>query len=173
MMSNTVFSDDGNCIGTPEDDIESVVSDYEDEDGYDYGSESEQIDPKPEPIRFTPSELYSMTEITEQISKNIDDILTNWKVVHSNKDGCDGDGCTYWVSCQNGWEGRSYELSSFILDDLMRYFQNLIELSSNSMLKSNDDEEFKINSDIYKFMNRNSYRLYSITSQEFMNYLTK
>ena len=114
-----------------------------------------------------------MTEITEQISKNLNDILTNWKVVHSDKDGCDSDGFMYWVFCHNGWEGRSYELSTYILNDLIRYFQNLIELSNNGVLKSKDDEELKINSDIYKFINRNSYRLYSITSQDFIDFLTK
>ena len=163
-MSNIVFSDDGIRIGTTEDDIENDISQYEKEM---YQKTADK------PIRFTPSESYSMTEIIEQISNNINDILTNWKVVQSVMDGCDSYGFLYWVSCHNGWEGRSYELSTYILDDLMSYFQNLIELNTNNMLKSKDDEEFKINSDIYKFMNRNSYRLHSITSQDFMNYLTK
>ena len=172
-MSTKTFNKEGQTSNRLEEDIESVVSEYEDEEEYDNGSESEQSDPNPEPIDFKPSDSYTMTEIKDQISKNLNDILTGWKVIHSEKDGCDNDGFMYWTFCHNGWEGRSYELSTHILDDLMRYFQNLIELSNNSMLKSKDDEEFKINSDIYKFMNRNSFRLYSITSQEFMEFLTK
>ena len=172
-MSTKTFNKEGRKADGLEEDIDLVVSEYEDKEGYDYGSESDQSNPNPEPIDFNPSDSYTMTEITEQISKNLNDILTNWKVVHSDKDGCDSDGFIYWVFCHNGWEGRSYELSTHILDDLMRYFQNLIELTNNGVLKSKDDEEFKINSDIYKFMNRNSYRLYSITSQEFMDFLTK
>ena len=59
--------------------------------------------------------------------RNIKQINKNYTVIHSEADWCDDFGLKYWVECNNGWSGRSWNLRAVInksVDSLYKDIEN-------------------------------------------------
>lgn len=65
--------------------------------------------------------------IKEEISRRIDEIKKGYKVCWSEADGCDEYGQKFWVECENGFSGRSWDVGPMERLDINQFLKNIIE----------------------------------------------
>ena len=66
-------------------------------------------------------------KIKQKIGNNLKKIEDGYRIVWQEQDGCDQYGLKYWVDCDNGFSGRSWEIQSSLSKDIRRYLINIIE----------------------------------------------
>lgn len=67
------------------------------------------------------------THLIKYFTRNLKRIDKDYAVIDSEADGCDQYGIKYWVECDNGWSGRSWNLREAInksVDSLFKDIEN-------------------------------------------------
>ena len=59
------------------------------------------------------------------LKKRIKRINKDYEIIESVSDGCDSKGGLYWVECNNGFGGRSWEVPSEILKRRLDIYDNI------------------------------------------------
>ena len=65
--------------------------------------------------------------VVKAIQERIARIKSGYEVQSRELDGCDECGEKYWVECQNGFSGRSWDIDPAIEDDIKCFFKRIKE----------------------------------------------
>ena len=65
--------------------------------------------------------------VVKAIQERIARIKSGYEVQSRELDGCDECGEKYWVECQNGFSGRSWDIDPAIEDDIKCFFKKIRE----------------------------------------------
>lgn len=99
--------------------------------------------------------------IKRKILKKIQGIIDGYTVVHSEEDGCDKYGSLYWVDCQNGFWGRSYDIGPAQTLSINKFKKNIVEngiLYADNMYFVDEEFYFKIGKDYkIKFISKETH----------------
>ena len=77
-------------------------------------------------------------KILSKINKNILNIKKGFAILPNSyvADGYDEYGPKYWVSCDNGWEGRKWNINSAIENEISEYIKSIynfgIDIENNT-----------------------------------------
>ena len=115
-------------------------------------------------------------KIKQKITNNLKKIEDGYRIVWKEQDGCDEYGLKYWVDCENGFSGRSWEIQSSLSKDIRRYLINIIEngIYYKSHIYYIEYTQFP-NITVYnklKFINKQQYKKQN-QSKEIRSVLTK
>lgn len=89
--------------------------------------------------------LISKTQLDTELRAALMDFHKGYKVVETEADGCDEYGTIYWVTCANGWGGRSWDIQT----DSCRDFFRMKKIWIEEGFLASDAQRYQIPRDFY------------------------